>query len=316
MSTLSFSRQIKEEIGKHISNARHCRIAETAALLSVCGRLVMKNGKIQAILFQTENVIVARKYFTLLKKTFNINTEIQIRRNMAIKKSVLYLLVVKDHDQVKTLFQATRLTYEEETQEKGLLVDQLIVQNTCCKRAFIRGVFLAAGSMSDPEKTYHFEVVLPDLIRAEQLRDIINSFMIDAKIVIRKRYYVVYVKEGSQIVDLLNIMEAHIALMNFENVRIVKEMRNSINRQVNCEAANINKTVQAAAKQIDDIIFIRDTIGFDNIAEGLEEIAELRISYPEASLKELGTMLNPPIGKSGVNHRLKKLMFIADGLRQ
>jgi len=124
------------------------------------------------------------------------------------------------------------------------------------------------------------------------------------------------VKEGSQIVDLLNIMEAHTSLMDFENVRILKEMRNSINRQVNCEAANINKTVTAAAKQIDDILFIRDTIGFDNLTEGLEEIAELRISYPESSLKELGAMLNPPIGKSGVNHRLKKLSSIADGLRQ
>jgi DNA-binding protein WhiA len=205
---------------------------------------------------------------------------------------------------------------DEESQEKGLLMDQLILQNTCCKRAFIRGVFLAAGSMSDPEKTYHFEVVLPDIRRARQLQEVINSFLIDAKIVARKRNHVVYVKEGSQIVDILNIMEAHISLMDFENVRILKEMRNSINRQVNCEAANITKTVEAASKQIDDIIFIRDTIGFDNLAEGLEEIAKLRVSYPEASLKELGTMLNPPIGKSGVNHRLKKLCCIADGLRQ
>ncbi|MDD5936733.1 MAG: DNA-binding protein WhiA [Clostridiales bacterium] len=313
---MSFSKEIKEEIGKHISNARHCRIAETAALLSVCGRLVMKEGRIQAILFQTENEIVARKYFTLLRKTFNINTEILIRKNMTMKKSTTYLLVVKERHQVQTLFQATKLAIDEDAQDKGLLVDQLIMQNTCCKRAFIRGIFLAAGSMSTPEKTYHFEVVLPDYRRAEQLQEIMNAFDIEAKIVIRKRYYVVYVKEGSQIVDLLNIMEAHIALMNFENVRILKEMRNSINRQVNCEAANINKTVKAASKQIEDIIFIRDTIGFENIAEGLEDIATLRISYPEASLKELGAMLNPPIGKSGVNHRLKKLCCIADGLRQ
>ena len=313
---MSFSKDIKEEITKHISNARHCRIAETAALLSVCGRFVRKANKITAIVFQTENGNVARKYFTLLRKTFNIKAEIQIRKNMAMKKSISYLLIVKGHAQVQSLFQATKLLLEEQSSEKGLTVDPLIVQTTCCKRAFIRGIFLAAGSMSDPEKTYHFEVVLPDIFRAQQLQEIINSFMIDAKIVMRKRYYVVYVKEGSQVVDLLNIMEAHIALMSFENVRILKEMRNSINRQVNCEAANINKTVKAATKQIDDIIFIRDSIGFDNIAEGLEEVALLRVAYPEASLKELGTMLNPPIGKSGVNHRLKKLCCIADGLRQ
>lgn len=313
---MSFSSRVKEEIGKHYSNARHCKIAETAALLSICGRLYMSQNHVKAIIFQTENAIVARKYFTLLKKTFNINTEILIRKNMTQKKSTTYLLIVKSQKQVQTLIQATKLVMDEESQEKGLLMDQLILQNTCCKRAFIRGVFLAAGSMSDPEKTYHFEVVLPDIRRARQLQEVINSFLIDAKIVARKRNQVLYVKEGSQIVDLMNIMEAHISLMNFENVRILKEMRNSINRQVNCEAANISKTVQAASKQIDDIIFIRDTIGFDNLAEGLEEIAKLRVSYPEASLKELGTMLNPPIGKSGVNHRLKKLCCIADGLRQ
>jgi DNA-binding protein WhiA len=313
---LSFSGKVKEEIGRQISNARHCKIAETAALLSVCGRLIIKDTKVSVVIFQTENVIVARKYFTLLKKTFNINTEILIRKNMTQKKSTTYLLVVKSQKQVQTLIQATKLVIDDESQEKGLLMDRLIVQNTCCKRAFIRGVFLATGSMSNPEKTYHFEVVLPDVRRAKLLQEVINSFPIEAKIVVRKRNFVVYVKEGSAIVDILNIMEAHISLMNFENVRILKEMRNSINRQVNCEAANISKTVQAASKQIDDIIFIRDTIGFDNMAEGLEEVAQLRISYPEASLKELGTMLNPPIGKSGVNHRLKKLCCIADGLRQ
>ena len=230
----------------------------------------------------------------------------------------IFLKVMKNKQpkQVSLLYQATKLSLHHGLEDKALVMDSLVVQNTCCKRAFVRGLFLAAGSMSDPEKTYHFEIVFPDLERASQLQEIINSFLIEAKIVLRKKYYVVYVKEGSQIVDLLNIMEAHTGLMDFENVRILKEMRNSINRQVNCEAANINKTVTAAAKQIDDILFIRDTMGFDNLTEGLEEIAELRISYPESSLKELGAMLNPPIGKSGVNHRLKKLCCIADGLRQ
>lgn len=313
---MSFSKETKEEIAKHISSSRHCRIAEIAALLSVCGRLEIKDHKVLAVYFQTENAIVARKYFTLLKKTFNINTEILIRKNMTQKKSTTYLLTVRKHKQVQTLIQATKLVVDDNTQDKGLWMDQLIVKNTCCKRVFIRGIFLAAGSVSDPEKTYHFEVVFPDQYRAEQLQEVINSFFLDAKIIMRKKNYVVYVKEGSAIVDLLNIMEAHVSLMNFENVRILKEMRNSINRQVNCEAANINKTVTAASKQIDDIIYIRDTIGFDNLAEGLEEIAKLRVSYPEATLKELGAMLDPPIGKSGVNHRLKKLSSIADGLRE
>lgn len=312
---MTFSKIIKEELSRQSSNARHCCIAEIAAMLSVCGKLIIDDFGIKTLVLQTENIMVARKYFTLVKKTFNINTDIQIRKNMSAKHSNLYILRMEGRE-VERLLLTTKLScYRLENKELGLYTDHLVVQNTCCKRAFIRGAFLAAGSMSDPEKAYHLEIVLPDSKRAKQLIDIINSFFIDAKVVVRKKYHVVYIKEGSQIVDLLNIMEAHNALMNFENVRILKEMRNSINRQVNCEAANINKTVMAATKQIDDINFIKETIGFEGLSEGLEDVAKLRISYPEASLKELGDMLCPPIGKSGVNHRLKKLSCIADGLR-
>ena len=151
--------------------------------------------------------------------------------------------------------------------------------------------------------------------KAEQLQAIINTFDIDAKIVQRKKYYVVYIKEGAQIVEILNVMEAHVALMNLENVRILKEMRNSVNRQVNCETANINKTVNAAVKQIEDIQYIQSTIGFDSLSEGLEDVARLRLEQPEATLKELGMMLTPQVGKSGVNHRLRKLSNLADELR-
>ena len=191
----------------------------------------------------------------------------------------------------------------------------LLTQQSCCKRAFIRGAFLASGSISDPEKGYHFEIVTQDERKATHLQEIICRFQIDAKIVLRKKSYVVYVKEGAQIVDMLAIMEANVALMNLENIRILKEMRNSVNRKVNCETANINKTVNAAVKQIEDIRLIEQKKGFHNLNEGLAEIAELRLQYPEATLKELGMMLNPQVGKSGVNHRLRKLSEIADELR-
>ena len=138
----------------------------------------------------------------------------------------------------------------------------------------------------------------------------------DAKIVQRKKSYVVYLKEGSQIVDILNIMEAHISLMELENVRILKEMRNTVNRKVNCETANINKTVSAAVKQVEDITYLRDTIGFEKMSEGLEEVALARLSHPDATLKELGELLSPPVGKSGVNHRLRKLSEMAEKVRQ
>ena len=192
--------------------------------------------------------------------------------------------------------------------------DGMLVQQTCCKRAFIRGAFMAAGSISDPNKSYHFEIVCHTLEQAQQLKELMEFFETEPKIVERKERMVVYLKEGSQIVDLLNVMEAYVSLMNLENVRILKEMRNSVNRKVNCETANINKTVNAAVKQMEDIKRIRDTIGFDNIPEPLAEIAQARLDYPEATLKELGTYLDPPVGKSGVNHRLRKLAAIAENL--
>ena len=136
--------------------------------------------------------------------------------------------------------------------------------------------------------------------KAKQLQGLMASFGIDARIVLRKRYFVVYVKEGSQIVDLLNIMEAPVALMELENIRIVKEMRNTVNRKVNCETANINKTVSAAVKQMEDIRYICDTVGLESLPDNLKEMAKMRLERPEATLKELGEALEPPVGKSGV----------------
>ena len=313
---MSFSGEIKEELGKHISQARHCRIAETAAFISMCGSVMIDSNDRYSIKIHTENLIVARKCFTLLEKTFNIRTEISIRRNLS-KQSTSYWLLVKNHEEALRLLQATKLlTREGDVQEELSLVRNTVVQQYCCKRAFIKGAFLVSGSISDPEKSYHYEIVCSAKGKAEQLQKIMNSFEIDAKVILRKRSYVVYVKEGAQISDLLNIMEAHVALMKFENIRILKDMRNAVNRKVNCETANINKTVSAAVKQVEDIHYIRDTIGLENLSEALYDVALTRLSYPEATLKELGDLLTPPVGKSGVNHRLRKLGEIADKLRQ
>jgi len=243
----------------------------------------------------TENLAVARKYFTLLKKTFNIKMNVSVRQNKSFHGSRSYDVI----------------SYGDLN-----VLKHILVQNLCCKRAFIRGAFLASGSISAPEKGYHFEIVCNTAEKAQRLCDMIGSFGIEAKVTLRKKNYIVYIKEGSQIVDILNVMEAHVALMNFENIRILKEMRNSVNRQVNCETANLNKTVSAAVKQIEDITYIQKTIGFDQIPENLAEIARIRLEQPETTLKELGEMLSPPVGKSGVNHRLRKLSMIAEELRQ
>ena len=291
---MSFSSEIKQELSAHVPPARHCRLAEMAAILNFCSRVESVEGESPCVKMHTENLAVARKYFTLLRKTFNIEMNVSTRQSRNPRGSLSY----------------------EVTSFGGLEpVKHMLVQNQCCRRAYIRGAFLASGSLSDPEKGYHFEIVCSGEEKADELREMLASFGIDARITLRKRSYVLYVKEGSQIADLLNVMEAHVALMKFENVRILKEMRNSVNRQVNCETANLNKTVSAAVKQIEDIQFIQRTIGFDELPENLAEIAVLRLEQPETTLKELGQMLTPPVGKSGVNHRLRKLSLIAEELR-
>lgn len=287
---MSFSQNVKEELGRHMSAARHCQLAELAAIMHFCGQIGLdKNGK-YTIGFQTENETVSRKGFTLLKKTYNINTDVEI-----------------GEEQMREIF-STLGDLDEP-------VSPLLIKNSCCQRAFLRGAFLSVGSLSDPSKGYHLEFVCTDEKKAGQLQSVLQGFGIDGKIVLRKKYHVVYLKEGESIVDLLNVCEAHVALMEFENLRILKEMRNSINRRVNCEAANITKTVNAATRQIEDIEYIRDHGGLQRLPQNLREMAEVRLEYPEASLKELGECLEPPVGKSGVNHRLRKLSEFAEKLR-
>ena len=292
---MSFSGEVKEELAKHVSPARHCQLAELAMILVCCASVQKDENGMPQLEIHAENSAVLRKCFTLLEKTFNIRTDIAIRRNMS-KGSCNYYIYAKG--------------------EELLAVKNTIVQAVCCKRAYIRGAFIASGSMSDPSKSYHFEIVCNTQDQAEHLKNMINSFDMEAKIVSRKKTYVVYLKEGSQIVDILNVMEAHVALMELENVRIMKEMRNSVNRKVNCETANINKTVSAAVRQIEDIKYIQDTVGFEKLPEGLKDVALTRLAYRDATLKELGELLETPLGKSGVNHRLRKLSEIAEKLRE
>ena len=314
---MSFSSSVKDELSRQMPGARHCQIAETAAILSLCGRVKISASDHFWIEIHTENVAVARKYFTLLKKTFNIRTDVSIRSGINPGRSRTYIVAVREHEEALRVLQAVKLINSQgEIGENLSLIRNVVLQNACCRRAFIRGAFLAAGSISAPEKFYHFEIVCPTEPKAEQLKNIIATFDIEAKIVPRKKYYVVYIKEGSQIVDILNVMEAPVSLMELENIRIVKEMRGSVNRQVNCETANINKTVSAAVKQIEDIRFIQSVAGLSGLPESLQEMARIRLERPEATLKELGEALEPPVGKSGVNHRLRKLSLVAEELRQ
>ena len=315
---MSFSSEVKNELSTYICDARHCILAELAALVGMCGSVCISAAASYKIRIHTENITVARKCFTLLQKTFNIDIDVSVYIHKgSSRKNRIYTILVRRHEDALRILQALKLLDADgEVAEHVSPVNPLLVQKSCCRRAFIRGAFLASGSISNPEKAYHFEIVCTSPERAGQLQALIGAFDLDAKIVQRKKHYIVYIKEGAQIVDMLNIMGAHISLMNLENIRIVRDMRNNVNRKVNCEAANINKTVNAAVRQLEDIRYLEATEGLEALPDGLADVAAARLAHPDASLKELGEMLCPPVGKSGVNHRLRKISQLAEDLRQ
>ncbi|MDF2877065.1 MAG: whiA [Clostridia bacterium] len=313
---MSFSSNVKKELTCVPVGARHCMIAEIAALILMSGEIKCEKN-FYTIKFQTENAAVARKYFTMIKKTFNINTKVVVRRNKKFHKKQTYILEIEESSAAEKVLRATTiLRYQEREPILKEYVDLTITQSICCKRAYLRGAFLGAGSVSDPEKGYHLEFVNPTYKHAEYIKELMVLLEMDPKIVSRKNNYILYLKEGTQIVDLLNIMGAHIALMELENIRIVKEVRNNVNRIVNCETANLKKTVSAGVRQMQDIEYIQDTIGISALPDNLQEVAAYRLEYPSATLKEIGELIRSPVGKSGVNHRLKRISEIAEQIRQ
>ncbi len=301
---MSFAGKVKEELKEQTGKSRHCQLAELAAYFAMCGQVIIEEKGNYIVKFLTENLTVLKKSYILIKKALHIIPDVSIRGNHQ------YLLYILDDEEAQACIKAIHLL------EGDLFVSDHLLEKSCCKRAFLRGLFILCGSVTDPERGYHLELVLGSCELAVKIQGLISDFGLEAKIVERKNNYVVYMKEGAAIVDFLNVVGAHIALMEFENIRILKEMRNSINRKVNCETANIKKTVSAASRQVEDIRYIHDTIGFGTLTKNLAEIAQLRLENPEVSLKELGEMLDPPIGKSGVNHRLRKLSEIAEKRRR
>lgn len=300
---MSFSSEVKEELLAHTSGGRHCQIAELTALLLLSGVRLEP-----VIRIQTENFRVAKKISTLIYRLFHADPEIRVRTYHGTRAASVYELAAGTLELDEQIRKACKLKDRSR-------VNQLIIQKDCCKRAFLRGAFLVSGSVNSPEKAYHFEISCnyPEL--AEEIQELFRFFELEAKVVKRKKSYVVYLKEGTMIVDALNVIEAHRALMNMESVRVVKEVRNHTNRSVNCEVANLNKTISAARRQLEDIQYIYENKGFACLNDGLRQVAELRMEEPDLSLKELGERVNPPVSKSGVNHRLRKLSEVAQELR-
>lgn len=310
---MSFSSKTKNELARKTSDNKCCQLAELSGIIHVSGSIQIAGNRRFNVKITTENPAVARLVFILFKKSLNIHTEVMARKHKVLKKGYTYYIVI--HDAGEILSQLEIVSDTNSLLGINHNVPEKLFVDECCKRAYLRGVFLGGGSISDPEKTYHLEIVTHDDRYGESLKELINTYDLSAKVIQRKNNFIVYLKEGDQIVDMLNIIGAHNTLLNLENIRIVKDMRNKVNRLVNCETANLNKTVEAAIRQIETIEYLLGTVGLNFLPDNLREIAELRLEHSESSLVELGQLLNPPVGKSGVNHRLRKIEKIAEKLK-
>ena len=311
---MSFSLEIKEELETRIDTAKHCQIAEFAAIMAFCGKVRRRTGGLMGLELTTENEVVRRKVVELAIKAFSASEE-SFEVEYEGKTNRIINIFINDEKLIAKILMAIKWCDDNFTVVEPVFVNHRIIQKECCKRAFIRGAFLAAGSISDPNKSYHYEIVCEYEEDAVQMQELLKFFNLDAKIIQRKRNYVTYIKEGNNITDVLNIMGAFVSQMKLYNVMILKGMRNDVNRKVNCETANLNKTIEAAVKQIRDIEYVRDTVGLESLSDGLREVAEIRLKNPDMKLKDIGELLNPPVGKSGVNHRLRKISELAQKLR-
>lgn len=313
---LSFSSAVKNELCRIAASDRLCMLAELSAVVRINGLVKVINQNEINLRITTENSALARRVFSLIKELYDVNAEVVIRRNPKLKKNIVYILILTSSKGLKKILDDMNIVCDgEEPKPVKYLPCKILSESRECKKAYLRGAYLAAGSMSDPEKTYHLEIIAQRTELANELNDLINDYKLNSKIIKRKCNYVVYLKEGENIVDFLNIIGAHSALLELENVRILKEVRNNVNRIVNCETANLQKTVDASIRQVENITYIKENLGFDKLPENLRDIAILRLKYSDFSLKELGEMLTPSLGKSGVNHRLRKLDRIADKIR-
>ncbi len=308
---MSFSAIVKDELCRLDVNKNCCILAELGAVIRISGKIIINPDREPDIKVITENAAFARRLFLFFRHVCGFCPEVVMRRSKKLKKHIVYLLIVPGSKGTQKLLDSIGIKRRENNR---IRINNCPLGSVCCKKAFLRGALLGGGSVSDPEKTYHLEITCHHKSTAKQVKLLLKGFGLKPGEVYRKGNTVIYLKEGEDIVNFLNITGAHTALMEFENIRILKEMRNNVNRVVNCETANLDKTVNASIRQVENIKLINERIGLENLPENLRQIAMARLEYSDASLKELGEILEPPLGKSGVNHRLRKLDRIAERL--
>lgn len=307
---MSFAAQTKKELTM-VETEPCCERAELAALIRMNGAVSLSSRKV-VLDISTENAAIARRIYTLVKKHFDVHVELLVRKKMRLKKNNVY--IVRMPEKVQEILTDLSIVAEGFMFNSG--IDSKIIRKSCCKRSYLRGAFLAGGSVNNPEgSSYHLEIASMYEEHCKALVELANGFGLNARCIERKKGFIFYIKEGEKIIELLNIVGAHQALFKFEDVRIMRDMRNSVNRIVNCETANLNKTIGAAVRQIDNIKLLQKEIGLENLPDKIREVAEIRLAHPDLNLTEVGEMLKVKVSKSGVNHRLRKIDEMAEKIR-
>ena len=297
---MSFSSQVKNELVK-IEYESYC--CKKSLLYGMT--LFSKEFSYRGCMFQTENENIVMLYKRLLKELFNIDTDISVSPS-----GKNYSIVVEDKAIATKIF----TFFGHDKSDTNLKVNFSNFQCPRCQNAFLAGAFLSCGTVSSPEKDYHLEFIVPFLNLTKSFITFLQEMELNPKLTNRKGYNIIYFKVSEQIEDCLYMMGASVAMFDMMNVKIVKEIRNSANRKANCETANIEKMVRAASPQIAAILKIKDKRGLSSLPEPLEQMALIRLENPDSSLQELAEMFDPPLSKSGANHRLKRLVEIAKEL--
>jgi len=312
---MSFSAEVRNELARLPVDNPCCRRAELTALLRAGGALTLGDGQGPGISFTTETASVARRVLALAKREFGVRCAVSIRRSRRLNKHNSYVVRIAAGPEVSAMLAALGIVEGADVPRLTPAGEADLPKRPCCRRAFLRGAFLGGGSVNRPEGEYHLEIVTENAGFAAALAKVSRSLGLRARLTSRKHGHLVYFKDGETITSFLRLIGAHAALLEFENVRVVKDVRNQVNRLVNCETANLEKTINAGLRQVEGIKFIAAKIGLDRLPPPLRRAAEVRLAFPDATLKELAEAMDDRVGKSGLNHRLRKLAQIAAELR-
>lgn len=309
---MSYASQVKKELTNLEVHPEHAR-AELSALIRMNGSLSLAQHHF-ILNIQTENPAIARRIYSLLHQLYTVDSELVVRRKMKLQKNKQYIVRLRQH--VQAILADLRIVQKDSFQIRTDISED-IWSSQQRARSYLRGAFLAGGSVNNPETSrYHLEIYTLYEDQNQGLVKLMNQFQLNARATQRRNGFIVYLKEAEKISDFLQIIGATASMLKFEDIRIVRDMRNSVNRLVNCENANINKTIKAAAKQVANIRYYQENFGLEKLPVKLKEIAELRLANPEVSLTELAQMVpGGPISKSGINHRLRKLNTLIEQKR-